>query len=231
MSKIPARHLENIYQRLYSKFGPQKWWPARTRFEVIVGAILTQNTNWGNVEKAIENLRRAGFLDPPKLHDVSLAELARLIKPAGYFNVKAKRLKNFIEFFYREYNGQMKMMAQESLDILRKKLLAVNGIGPETADSILLYACDKPVFVVDAYTKRILSRHNLVKSDADYHAIQKLFMESLRHEPKMFNEYHALIVHVGKHFCKTRPWCDRCPVNDISRSAYVRKIITQNENP
>jgi len=225
MGKITARHLENIYQRLYSKFGPQKWWPARTRFEVIVGAILTQNTNWGNVEKAIENLRRARLLAPQRLHNVSLVELAGLIKPAGYFNIKAKRLKNFIDFFFREYNGQLKAMAKEKLGVLRKKLLEVNGIGPETADSILLYACDKPIFVVDAYTKRILSRHNIIQPDADYHALQKLFMESLKNESKMFNEYHALIVRLGKDFCKTKPLCDRCPINDISRSAYVKKTL------
>jgi len=230
MDKINVRHLENIYQRLYSKFGPQKWWPARTRFEVIIGAILTQNTNWGNVEKAIENLRRAGLLAPQRFHNVSLAELADLIKPAGYFNVKAKRLKNFIDFFFEEYDGDLRKMAVEATDVLREKLLQVNGIGPETADSILLYALDKPIFVVDAYTKRILSRHNLIKPDSDYHSIQKLFMENLRNNRKMFNEYHALIVHVGKHFCKTKPLCDRCPVNDISRSAYVYKIIAQNEN-
>jgi len=223
--KIVVGALEKIYQRLYSKFGPQKWWPARTRFEVIVGAILTQNTNWGNVEKAIENLRRAGLLAPQRLQDISLAELASLIKPAGYFNIKAKRLKNFIEFFYQEYNGQLNMMAQEETNVLRKKLLGVNGIGPETADSILLYACDKPIFVVDAYTKRILSRHNLISPDSDYHSIQKLFMENLQNNRKMFNEYHALTVHLGKNYCKTKPLCDVCPINDISRSAYVKKKL------
>jgi len=222
---VQKKSVENIYQRLLLEFGPQKWWPARTRFEVIVGAILTQNTNWSNVEKAIENLRADHLLNPSRLKDVSVSQLASLIKPAGYFNIKAKRLKNFIDFFYQEYNGQLKVMAQEEIGLLRRKLLAVNGIGPETADSILLYACDKPIFVVDAYTKRILSRHNLVKSDADYATIQNLFMESLKNESKMFNEYHALIVHVGKHFCKTKPLCDRCPINDISRSAYVKEKL------
>lgn len=230
MGKQTARHLQEIYQRLLLKFGPQKWWPAQTRFEVMVGAVLTQNTNWSNVERAIRNLRQANLLTADQLKDISVRQLALLIRPAGYFNIKAKRLKNFIDFFYREYKGHLQAMAEENLKVLRKKLLTVNGIGPETADSILLYALDKSIFVVDAYTKRILSRHGLVKSTADYQAIQKIFMGSLKADLKMFNEYHALLVHLGKHYCKSDPLCDICPINAIHQTKFVRQIISRRGN-
>ncbi|MBI5149979.1 MAG: endonuclease III domain-containing protein [Candidatus Omnitrophica bacterium] len=205
--------LVQIYQKLYKKFGPQRWWPAQTQFEVIVGAILTQNTNWGNVEKAIHRLKAAGVLSARVLRDISVTKLAALIKPAGYFNVKAQRLKNFMRFLFDEYDGNLKTLGGEELSHLRHKLLKVNGIGPETADSILLYALDKPVFVVDAYSKRFLYRHNLIDRNADYHQIQELFMGYFDHDTAMFNEYHALIVALGKNYCKPNPSCDRCPLN------------------
>ncbi|MBI5415472.1 MAG: endonuclease III domain-containing protein [Candidatus Omnitrophica bacterium] len=187
MDRGTKTSLLQIYQKLYKEFGPQHWWPARTKFEVIVGAILTQNTNWGNVEKAIQRLKAAGVLSGRALRDIPDAKLAALIKPAGYFNVKARRLKNFIHFFFAEYRGDLKAMGREDWPKLREKLLAVNGIGTETADSILLYALDKPVFVVDAYTKRFLYRHNLVDHKVDYHRVQELFMSAFDHDVAMFN--------------------------------------------
>ncbi|MBN1870184.1 MAG: endonuclease III domain-containing protein [Candidatus Omnitrophica bacterium] len=218
MSEATKTALMAVYQRLFKAFGPQKWWPAQTRFEVMVGAILTQNTNWGNVEKALNNLKQKRLLSPQALKKVSPKKLALLIRPAGYFNIKTKRLKNFISFMFREYDGDLKKMAREDMAVLRHKLLEVSGIGPETADSILLYALDKPVFVVDAYTKRILYRHNMAQQDADYHAVQDMFMRSLDHDVSLFNEYHALIVRLGKDFCKSNPLCPQCPLNSFHYS-------------
>lgn len=212
------RDLKEIYQRLYRRFGPQHWWPGRTKFEIIVGAVLTQNTNWGNVEKAIANLRAGRVLNFQGIHELSTAKLAKMIRPSGYFNVKAERLKNLINFMMKEYGGSLAKMQRESLETLRPKLLSVNGIGPETADSILLYALEKPVFVIDAYTRRIFYRHNLSAHDADYHELQKVFMEGLSHDVKSFNEYHALIVRLGKDFCRPRASCEQCPLNDFRYS-------------
>ena len=214
----PKIALRKIYAKLFKEFGPQRWWPARTKFEVVVGAILTQNTKWGNVEKAIHRLKAAGALSERALRDIPVTKLAALIKPAGYFNVKARRLKNFIRFMFDEYGGSLKAMGREDWPKLREKLLAVNGIGPETANSILLYALDKPVFVVDAYTKRFLYRHNLVDHKADYHRVQELFMSAFDHDVAMFNEYHALIVALGKNYCKPAPSCERCPLNRVQYS-------------
>ena len=211
-----------MYRRLLECFGPQHWWPAETRFEVIIGAVLTQNTNWGNVEKAIERMRSAGCLEPAVLRELPEDRLAFLIKPAGYFNIKARRLKNFIRFFFSEYNGSVSEMKKERVDILRRKLLNVNGIGPETADSILLYALDKPIFVVDAYTRRLLLRHGIISSDASYDDIQKVFMLHLDRSVRMFNEYHALIVRLGKDYCKVKPLCDGCPLSRF-RIGYKRR--------
>ncbi len=208
-----CRRLEDIYEKLYVSFGPQSWWPGQTRFEIIVGAILTQNTNWLNVEKAIKNLRKERLLTPLKIKKVSLLKLTSCIKPAGFFNVKAKRLRNFVHFLFEEYGGNLNKLAVENLSVLRPKLLNVNGVGPETADSILLYAFKKEIFVVDAYTKRLLTRHKIVPPDSDYHNMQKLFMECLPSNAQMFNEYHALIVRLAKEYCKTKPQCEGCPLN------------------
>ena len=203
----------DIYQRLYRSFGPQSWWPGETPFEVIVGAILTQNTNWQNVAKAIDNLKKAKVLTPKKLHSLPLATLARLIRPSGYFNIKAKRLRSFLDFLFKDYQGKLEKMFSRPLDELRGEILSVKGIGPETADSILLYAGGFPVFVVDAYTKRIFSRQKLLSEDMDYHRVQKIFMENLKKDVQLFNEYHALIVRLGKDFCKkTKPKCEVCPI-------------------
>jgi len=215
------RNLNLIYQKLYSYFGPQHWWPARTPFEVIIGAILTQNTNWLNVEKAIGNLKKYKLLQPVTLYKLPHKRLASLIRSAGYYNIKAKRLKSFLKFFIKYYNGSIKKMSKGSTISLRQQLLLVNGIGPETADSILLYALDKPVFVVDAYTKRILSRHRFIPEGAGYDETQNLFMNNFSPKGRpagspnirLFNEYHALLVKLGKEFClKRRPKCEMCPL-------------------
>ncbi len=205
--------LYGIYRRLYSYFGPQKWWPAQSRFEVMVAAVLTQNTNWSNVERAIGNLKEKGLLEPNKLYSLKNTRLARLIRPSGYYNLKAKRLKNLLRLFIRRYQGQMGRMALVEAKVLRQELLTVSGIGPETADSILLYGLGKPVFVVDAYTKRILSRHGIIEEGMDYDGVQRLFMLGLRKDAKLFNEYHALLVRLGKDFClKGKPRCLTCPL-------------------
>lgn len=209
------RKLEKIYGRLYAAFGRQHWWPGETAFEVAVGAILTQNTNWGNVEKAIGNLKKEGILDAEHLLRMPVRELAGLIRPAGYFNVKAKRLKNFMEFLARDYGGSMTKMKGEAQAVIRRKLLSVNGIGPETADSIILYALEKPVFVIDAYTKRVLSRHGIIEHDFSYDDFQGLFHASLAKDAVMYNEYHALLVRLAKEHCRTKPLCGGCPVEGI----------------
>jgi len=211
-AKTHKKTLSNIYATLYSAFGPQYWWPGDTPFEIAVGAILTQNTNWGNVEKAIDNLKKHKAVNAKALHEMPNNKLALLIKPAGYFNIKAKRLKEFITFLTNHYKGSMKRMKPENTHSLREKLLNVNGIGPETADSILLYALEKPVFVIDAYTKRILQRHNLVSERAAYHELQEFFHKNLPADIELFNEYHALFVRLGKEYCKPKPLCKGCPL-------------------
>lgn len=211
----PRRTLLHIYHCLYKAFGPQHWWPGGTPFEVMAGAILTQNTNWQNVEKAIANLKKERCLNPAGLKKIPVKKLARLIRPSGYFNIKAHRLKEFIKFLYTEYNAGISAMRKESAGRLRKKLLQIKGIGPETCDSILLYALDKPVFVVDAYTKRVLARHNILNNNPGYHQIQELFMKNLPKRLKLFNEYHALFVRVGKEYCRKAPRCNPCPLKGI----------------
>ncbi len=208
------KKLNNIYKKLYRAFGPQHWWPGDTPFEIAVGAVLTQNTNWSNVEKAIVNLKRAEALNAESIHEMKTDRLAYLIKPAGYFNIKAKRLKAFIDFLMNEYHGSMKRMAGEKMETLRAKLLTIHGIGSETADSILLYALEKPIFVIDAYTKRVLSRHNIVRNNESYEKIQELFHSTFTRNAKLFNEYHALFVKLGKTYCITKPRCEGCPLEE-----------------
>jgi len=205
-------HLLDIFHSLLEYFGPQHWWPGDTPFEVIVGAILTQNTSWKNVEKAIGSLKSTGLFTPLGLHTLPGDTLASLIRPSGYFNIKARRLKNFLSFLFEEYGGDIDTLLKEDGQILRKKLLNVNGMGPETVDSILLYAAGYPIFVVDAYTKRIFSRHSFIPPDAGYQQVQSLFMETLPRDPVLFNEYHALIVRVGKDLCRKNPLCSLCPL-------------------
>jgi endonuclease III related protein len=201
-----------IYHKLLSFFGEQGWWPAETPFEVMVGAILTQNTAWRNVEHAIENLKQEGVLTPEGLRRITERRLARFIRPAGYYNVKAKRLKEFSLFLTREFGGDLRRMFSKPLGPLRKKILMVKGVGPETCDSILLYAGEKPIFVIDAYTKRVLSRHGIIADGASYEAIQELFMRSLPEDVALYKEYHALFVRLAKTFCKTKAQCAGCPL-------------------
>lgn len=206
--------LAEVFRRLFSAYGPQGWWPGETPFEVCMGAILTQNTAWANVEKAIENLRSAGVFDPDSLLSLPHAELAALIRPAGYFNQKARKIKDFLSWF-RDVRGFEAMEGMET-SALRESLLSIRGIGPETADSILLYALGRPVFVVDAYTIRILARHELIDPDADYHSVQCLFQDNLPRDPRMFNEFHALFVRLGKSRCRRRePLCEACPLETL----------------
>jgi len=210
------RKLEDIFRRLYSVFGAQHWWPADSVFEIMVGAILTQNTNWSNVEKAILTLKEKKLLTALKLYRLPQRRLASLIKSAGYYNVKAARLKSFLKFFFKHYAAKIKLMGEQDLGALRRQLLTVKGIGPETADSILLYALNKPVFVVDTYTKRILSRHGLIKAEADYSQCQDIFMRNLKADVQLFGEYHALLVKLGKDYCrKQNPKCEICPLWSI----------------
>jgi len=213
-----TKTFRQIYKKLYGHFGPQDWWPGDTVCEIIVGAILTQNTNWQNVEKAISNLKKENLLSIRKLRDFPPAHLARLIRPSGYFNIKTQRLKNFCRFVCEQYGGSLRKMGGVPLETLRPQLLGINGIGPETADSILLYGFRKPVFVVDAYTQRFLRRHNLIRKKDDYHAVQQLFEKNLKKDTGLFNEYHALIVSLGKHFCKPSPKCEECPLKEVHYS-------------
>jgi len=210
-----SEQLNEIYQLLLNHFGPQNWWPGDTQFEIVTGAILTQNTNWANVEKAIANLKSAGCLCPEKLHNLKLPALAELIRPAGYFNIKAKRLKNFLSWLFENYAGRLENLERLSTDRLRAELLSVNGIGPETADSILLYAFEREIFVVDTYTARIAARHGLIEPGADYEQLQYLFQSNLPPDAKLFNEYHGLMVCLGKNFCKPKPNCPACPLEKL----------------
>jgi|SRR3972149_5711033 len=210
-----TKALLQIYQKMFEALGPRQWWPGETPFEVVIGAILTQNTNWSNVEKAINNLKTAGKLSPVGIYELSVTELAKLIRPSGFFNVKAKRVKAFINWLFSRYEGNLSKMFDQDLQILRGELLSVKGIGPETADSILLYAGNKPTFVVDAYTHRIFSRHELIPEESTYDEMKSFFEENLPKDVQLFNEYHALLVNVGKMFCKTRKVCEPCPLKDI----------------
>ena len=202
-----------LYRRLHRHYGDLSWWPGDTPLEVSVGAILTQNTAWTNVEKAIKRLKEARSLSVAALGRMTHRRLALLIKSAGYFNVKARRLKNFISFLQGCHAGSLNKMFRQPTSRLRQELLSVNGVGPETADSILLYAGEKPSFVIDAYTKRILSRHGVLPYDKGYNEFQELFMKQLPRSAAFYNQYHAMFVNIGKDFCRKRPLCDRCPLN------------------
>lgn len=207
--------LKRIYNKLYRAFGRQYWWPAESAFEVVVGAVLTQNTAWANVEKAIINIKNEKFLSLGKLCSLSHQRMAQLIRPAGYFNIKVERLQNLLRFFKHTYGSSLRKVACVDTLTLRNQLLGVNGIGPETADSILLYAFQRPVFVVDAYTRRLLERLGKISQKATYDQIQQLFMKGLDPDTRLFNEYHALIVKLAKLYCaKNNPLCGACPLND-----------------
>jgi endonuclease-3 related protein len=207
--------LDQVYQRLFDAYGPQHWWPGESPFEVIVGAVLVQNTAWKNVQRAIENLCDAELLDPKVLYEVPPEELQELIRPAGYFRMKTARLRNLLAYIVNEHGGSLESMFALDLETLREDLLAVNGVGPETADSILLYAADKPIFVVDTYTNRVLKRHGWIEYEADYHAVQDHFHASIERDTALYNEFHALLVRVGHIHCRKKPKCDECPLVDL----------------
>ena len=212
MKSQVQKRLLKIYDLLFEHFGPQSWWPGETKLEICVGAILTQNTAWSNVEKAISSLKKENYMELGRLKEIKTKKLASLIKSSGYFNVKAERLKSFINYFANHHKGNFKNLFKGKLKDIRHSLLSVNGIGPETADSMLLYAGDIPVFVVDTYTKRIFSRLKLTDKNATYDELQSFFMKNLPCKTTLYNEYHALIVMLGKHYCKLKPVCGPCPL-------------------
>lgn len=237
-----SQGLRSYYQTLHAAWGPQHWWPARTRLEVVVGAYLTQNTSWTNVEIALRRLRQARMLSAAAIRNIPSSELEALIRSSGYFRQKAARLKTFVAFLDERYGGSLHRMLAQPTNQLRQELLALNGVGPETADSILLYAGQHPVFVVDAYTRRILERHAILSANTPYEEIRELFERSLSAQPplrtdncdpgtgfahppsamslarrspvaQVYNDMHGLIVAVGKHYCrKSKPRCDECPL-------------------
>jgi endonuclease-3 related protein len=208
-----------VYGLMLERFGPLSWWPAETPFEVCVGAILTQNTAWTNVEKAIIALKQAEVLNPNAMRDIDPEQLAQLIRPAGYFNLKSKRLKSFIIWLFQNHGGSLENLRAGTLQALRPELLNVCGIGPETADSILLYAAEKPTFVVDAYTRRLFHRLGLLAENAGYDQTRDLFMNNLPPDAQLFNEYHAQIVEQCKQYCRKKPLCNICPL--LSRCQFT----------
>jgi endonuclease-3 related protein len=212
-----TRELLEIYGLLLNRFGHLDWWPGDTPFEVMIGAILTQNTAWSNVEKAIAALTKADMLCPKKILKADLRKLRRLIRPSGYYNQKAARLKDYSRFFMEEYRGSVKKMAAKDTVELRDKLLAVKGVGPETADSILLYALDKPVFVVDAYTRRAFSRLGCLPPGVDYETAREFFTRHLPVDVPLYNDFHAQIVYLGKDYCRPKPRCGECPLLPLSK--------------
>jgi endonuclease-3 related protein len=208
--------LINMYYAMYEKLGPSYWWPGDSVFEICLGAILTQNTNWNNVEKAIINLKANKLLDPKKLFFLSDENLASLIRPAGYYRIKTRRLKNFLMFLKKEVDFNIERLKKYPTQELRKKLLSIKGVGPETADSMLLYGFEKEIFVVDAYTARIFNRHSLVEEDITYDELQDFCMRNLPCDVELYKEFHALIVRTGKKWCKKkRVLCGDCPLSPL----------------
>ena len=221
--------LQDVYERLFAAYGPQHWWPGDSPFEVIVGAMLTQNTSWKNVERAIDNLKQADVLDATRMHEMPTEELAELIRPAGYYRIKTARLKNLLALIANLHDGRVENLLATSKTELREQLLAVNGIGPETADAIVLYASQQPIFVVDTYTARVLTRHGWINEEADYHQIQEYFHLELPENVDLFNEYHALLVKVGKQHCGRKPECEECPLCELLPSG--GPLLPEANNP
>lgn len=201
-----------IFELLLERWGPQHWWPARTEFEVVIGAILTQNTNWSNVERAIANLSDLNALKPEAMSALCDGDLAEAIKPAGYYNVKTQRIRNFLDHLNRYYSGELHEFFKLETQEIRQQLLQINGIGPETADSILLYAAQRPVFVIDAYTRRLMIRHGWSYPSEKYYDISVKFTREMPRDLRVYNEFHALIVRLGKECCKPKPICEVCPL-------------------
>ena len=218
-----TRTLLNYYAALHDRFGDLNWWPAQSRLEIMVGAVLTQNTAWSNVEKAIVSLLKHDLLDARRIHAAGASRIAPLIRSAGYFNVKARRLWNLMNWFITRHDGSFEKLDSAPTTALRAELLDINGIGPETADSILLYALNRPVFVIDAYTRRVLIRHKLSKPQNSYEDLQNFMQFHLPADEKLYNEYHAQIVMVGKHYCKPNPHCQECPLR-----GYLPRLIRKN---
>lgn len=231
-----------IYDSLLKEFNEQHWWPVtksgfmpkyhkkiklndKQKLEICFGAILTQNTNWKNVEKAVINLNKNNLIDIDKIIKISNKKLAKIIKSSGYHNQKAKKLKNFCQYINKNYNNKINGFFNNDIVKLRNELLLINGIGPETADSMILYAAKKPVFVIDAYTKRIYAR--VFKKELKYEELQQIFTKELNNDEKLFNEYHALLVELGKNICKTKPLCDKCPIN--TRCKYYETIYSKTK--
>ena len=220
--------LMDVYNRLYRRYGPQRWWPGDSAFEVIVGAILTQSAAWTNVDKALDNLKAQGLMEPAALREIPLEELASLIRPSVYFNAKARKLKAFVEHLGEHYDDDLEAMFQRDVRDLRPELLAIYGIGEETADDILLYAAGKPVFVMDAYTRRILDRLGITPAQDRYSAYQALFMDNLPHKADLFNEYHALLDHHGVESCRKRePLCAQCCLLDLCPTGALKTTERQ----
>jgi endonuclease-3 related protein len=216
-----ASALRRAYRLLRARFGHRHWWPAETAFEMCVGAILTQNTSWANVERAIANLKATGALEAGRLYGLAGPELAALVRPAGYFNVKARRLRSFLKVLVEEFGGDLERMLAGETEVVRERLLAISGIGPETADSMLLYAGDHLRFVIDAYTRRVFSRHGWSGAEASYETLQRLCESALSHRPRRqrldyWQDFHAQLVMAGKHYCGARrPDCARCPLRSL----------------
>ena len=212
--------LLKIYNLLLEHFGHQHWWPTidnkNPKIEIMIGAILTQQTTWKNVEKAIRNLKNANLIDPKKLYNLPVNDLENLIKSCGFYKVKARRLRNFLKYFVENFDGNVNKMFNRSLEELRRDLLSVNGIGQETCDSILLYVGEVPVFVVDAYTYRLCKRYPIIHSN-NYEDVREFFEKNLPKDVNLFKEFHALIVELGKNFCKTKPLCDDCPLKEVCK--------------
>jgi len=215
-----GQSLMGMYDLLFSAFGPQNWWPADTELEMMVGAVLTQNTSWNNVAKAIQNLKAEGLMSVQGLREIPASLLAGYIRPAGYYNLKAKRLKNLIKYIAEKYDGDINRLFSPDTDTIRNGLLSVNGIGMETADSITLYGAGRPLFVIDTYTHRILARHVLIEEEAGYDDLQMFFMDNLAHDVALFKEFHALIVKTGKDFCRRKPLCANCPLENLNKEQY-----------
>ena len=215
---MPARDpkfLLTLFETLLHAFGPQGWWPAETPFEVIVGAILTQNTSWNNVTQAIERLKKRDLLELPRILEADPETLRECVKPSGFYNQKTRYLLAFCRHVHLHHHGHLEAFLGQDVPLLRRELLSIPGIGPETADSIILYAAQKPSFVVDAYTKRILSRHGWVPPTIGYEALRQVFMDALPPDVYLFQEFHALLVRVGHLFCRRTPRCDGCPVDVV----------------
>lgn len=218
--------ISNIYKALSNHYGPQHWWPAESNFEIVVGAILTQNTNWGNVDKALANLREHQALSLEAMLNLPVEQLEQLIRPAGFFRQKSERLKLLCRYLHDHYQGDLQRWLQQAdLPELRSELLSMKGIGPESADAILLYAGSRLSFVVDAYTRRIFTRLGILEGKEKYEQIRTLFMDKLPAEVELYNEYHALIVTHAQQFCRPKPLCEECPLNDCCRHASEASIF------